>query len=68
LPLKGFKSVTVPEEAYVLAKRLVEVGLEENIGEAFSNALKEYVKRREQAIKELEAVKAKWKSTLEEVV
>jgi hypothetical protein len=60
MPLEGYKSVTVPEEAYTLAKQLARLGLEENIGKAFANAIKEYAKKREELIKELQAVKAKW--------
>lgn len=60
MPLRGYKSVTVPEEAYSLAKQLARLGLEENIGKAFANAIKEYAKKREGLIQELQAVKAKW--------
>jgi len=60
MPLNGYKSVTVPEEAYTLAKQLTRLGLEENIGKAFANAIKEYAKKREELVKELQAVKIKW--------
>jgi predicted CopG family antitoxin len=60
MPLSGYKSVTVPEEAYALAKELVRLGLEENMGKAFANAIKEYVKKREELIKGIQAVKQKW--------
>jgi hypothetical protein len=39
---------------------LARLGLEENIGKAFTNAIKEYAKKREDLIKELQTVKAKW--------
>ena len=61
MPLSGYKSVTVPEDAYNLAEQLTNLGLEENLGKVFANAIKEYAKKREEVIKELEAVKAKWK-------
>ena len=60
MPLPGYKSVTVPEEAYVLAKQLTKLGLEESIGKVFANAVKEYAKKREKLIKELQEVKARW--------
>lgn len=60
MPLSGYKSVTVPEEAYKLAKQLAKLGLEDNIGKAFANAIKEYAKRRERLIKELQEVRKKW--------
>jgi hypothetical protein len=60
MPLEGYKSVTVPEEAYNLAKQLARFGLEENIGKAFTNAIKEYAEKRAELIKELQRVKAKW--------
>ena len=58
--MSGYKSVTVPEEAYKLAKQLAKLGLEDNIGKAFANAIKEYAKRRERLIKELQEVRKKW--------
>jgi len=61
--LSGYKSVTVPEEAYKLAKQLAKLGLEDNIGKAFANAIKEYAKRREGLIKELQEVRKKWSQT-----
>jgi len=60
MPLNGYKSVTVSEEAYTLAKQLARLGLEENIGKAFANAIKEYAEKRKELIGELQAVKAKW--------
>jgi len=63
MPLNGYKSVTVPEEAYDLARQLARLGLEENIGKAFANAIKEYAKKREELIEELQAVKDKWSQT-----
>lgn len=60
MPLNGFKSVTVPEEAYTQAKQLTRLGLEDSIGKAFHNAIKEYVKKRETLIKELRSVRDKW--------
>jgi len=60
MPLEGFKSVTVPEEAYSEAKQLIRLGLEESIGKAFSKAMKEYTAKRQQLIEELKAVKEKW--------
>jgi hypothetical protein len=60
MPLEGFKSVTVPEEAYSEAKQLTILGLEETIGKAFANAIKEYVERRQELIKELRSVRDKW--------
>jgi hypothetical protein len=60
LPLNGFKSVTVPEEAYCRAKQLASLGLEESIGKAFENAIKEYTEKREGLIRELSSVKEKW--------
>jgi len=60
MPLNGFKSVTVPEEAYSRAKQLTSLGLEESIGKAFENAIKEYTEKREGLIKELCSVKEKW--------
>lgn len=60
MPLNGYKSVTVPEEAYNLARQLAGLGLEDNIGKAFANAIKEYVEKRKQYIQELLSVKAKW--------
>lgn len=62
MPLSGYKSVTVPEEAYNLARQLAKLGLEDTIGKAFANAMKEYGKKREEVIEELLSVKAKWKS------
>lgn len=60
MPLNGYKSVTVPEEAYNLARQLTKLGLEDTIGKAFANAIKEYAKKREGYIHELLSVKAKW--------
>ena len=60
MPLNGFKSVTVPEKAYSLAKQLINLGLEESIGKAFDNAIKEYAEKRHELIKELKTVKEKW--------
>jgi hypothetical protein len=60
MPLNGFKSVTVPEDAYCKAKQLTSLGLEESIGKAFDNAIKEYAEKRQALIKELCAVKEKW--------
>lgn len=60
MPLSGFKSVTVPEEAYAQAKQLTSLGLEESIGKAFHNAIKEYVEQRKTLIKELRSVRDKW--------
>lgn len=60
MPLEGFKSVTVPEEAYSQARQLTRLGLEESIGKAFSKAMKEYTSKRQQLIKELISVKKKW--------
>jgi len=60
MPLSGFKSVTVPEEAYGKAKQLTKLGLEESIGKAFENAIKEYVEKRQGLIKDLCSVKQKW--------
>jgi len=54
------KSVGIPEEIYALAEKLVRLGLEENMGKAFANAIKEYVKKREELIKGIQAVKQKW--------
>jgi hypothetical protein len=47
MPLSGFKSVTVPEEAYCKAKQLTNLGLEKSIGQAFENAIKEYMQKRQ---------------------
>ena len=52
--------MTVPEEAYNLARQLTKLGLEDTIGKAFANAIKEYAKKREEYIQELLSVKAKW--------
>ena len=60
MPLSGFKSVTVPEEAYDQAKQLTKLGLEESIGKAFANAIREYREGREEMIEELLSVRAKW--------
>lgn len=60
MPLSGYKSVTVPETAYSKAKQLANLGLEESIGKAFENAIKEYTEKREGLIKELCSVKEKW--------
>jgi hypothetical protein len=60
MPLSGFKSVTVPEEAYCQAKQLAKLGLEDSIGKAFENAIKEYAEKRAGLIKELCSVKEKW--------
>ena len=60
MPLEGFKSVTVVEEAYIQARQLTNLGIEENIGKAFSKAMKEYTAKRQQLIEELKAVKKKW--------
>ncbi len=60
MPLNGFKSVTVPEEAYCNAKKLTNLGLEESIGKAFENAIKEYVQKRQGLIKDLCSVREKW--------
>ena len=60
MPLNGYKSVTVSEEAYNLARQLAKLGLEDTIGKAFANAMKEYVKKREEYMQELISVKAKW--------
>lgn len=60
MPLNGFKSVTVPEEAYEQARQLTKLGLEESIGKAFANAIKEYMCKREEMVNELLSVKAKW--------
>ena len=64
MPLNGFKSVTVSEAAYDQAKQLTKLGLEESIGKAFANAIKEYREGREEMIKELLSVKAKWAKRL----
>jgi len=60
MPLNGFKSVTVSEEAYEQAKQLTKLGLEDSIGKAFANAIKEYREGRGEMIEELLSVKAKW--------
>jgi hypothetical protein len=60
MPLSGYKSVTVPEEAYCKAKELISLGLEESIGKTFENAIKEYAENRQGLVKELKAVKDKW--------
>lgn len=60
MPLSGFKSITVSEEAYEHAKQLKKLGLEESIGKAFANAMKEYMEGKEEMIEELLSVKAKW--------
>ena len=60
MPVPGYKSVTVPEEAYKLAEQLAKIGLEESISKAFSNAIKEYAKGREGLIKELQEIRKKW--------
>jgi predicted CopG family antitoxin len=60
MPLNGFKSVTVPEDAYKQAKQLASLGLEENIGKAFANAIRDYVEKKQQLINELLSVKEKW--------
>jgi len=60
MPLSGYRSVTIPEEAYCKAKELINLGLEESIGKAFENAIKEYTEKRQGLIKELCAVKDKW--------
>lgn len=64
MPLIGFKSVTVSEEAYEQAKQLTTLGLEKSIGKAFANAIKEYREGREEMIEELLSVKAKWSKRL----
>lgn len=65
MPLKGFKSVTVSEEAYKQAKQLTNLGLEESIGKAFANAMSEYREGKEELIEELLSVKAKWSQKFE---
>ena len=60
MPLDGFKSVTVPEEAYVKAKQLIRLGLEESLGRAFHKAINEYVEKRKALIDELRSVREKW--------
>lgn len=65
MPLNGYKSVTVPEEAYEKAKQLASLGLEENIGKAFANAINEYAEKREGLMKDLLSVKAKWSQKTE---
>ena len=60
MPLQGFKSITVPEEAYSQARQLMRLGLEDNIGKAFTNAIKEYVEKRRKLIEELVSVREKW--------
>lgn len=60
MPLNGFKSVTVPEEAYIKAKQLTKLGLEESLGKAFHNAITEYVEKRKKLIGELRSVREKW--------
>ncbi len=60
MPLDGFKSVTVPEEAYSKAKQLITLGLEESLGKAFYNAISEYVEKRKALIDELRSVRKKW--------
>lgn len=60
MPPSGYKSVTVPAYAHKLAEQLVKLGLEDSIGKAFTNAIKEYVERRKGLIKEIREVKAKW--------
>ena len=60
MPLNGFKSVTVPEEAYAQAKRLASLGLEESIAKAFENAIKEYTEKRQGLINDLCSVREKW--------
>ncbi|MGQ9722553.1 MAG: hypothetical protein ACUVXA_14670 [Candidatus Jordarchaeum sp.] len=57
---KGYNFVIVPEGAYCLAKKLAKLGLEENIGKAFAKVVKEYAKKREELIKELQSVKVEW--------
>ena len=64
MPLNGFKSVTVPEEAYEQARQLAKLGLEESIGRAFANAISEYMHKREDMVNELLSVKAKWSQKL----
>jgi hypothetical protein len=58
--LNGFKSVTVSPETYDEARRLVELGIEKNIGQAFANAISQYAYGKREMIKEMEAVKTKW--------
>jgi prefoldin subunit 5 len=65
MPLNGFKSVTVPEEAYCEAKQLISLGLEKSIGKAFENAIKEYSEKRQGLIKELKTVKEKWNKKID---
>lgn len=60
MPLNGYKSVTVPEAAYSQAKQLTNLGLEDSIGKAFENAIKEYTAKRQDLIKQLHSVKEKW--------
>lgn len=58
--MKGYKSVTVPEEAYKMASQLTKLGLEETIGKAFAAAMEEYMVKRDPMIREYLAVKEKW--------
>ena len=60
MPLNGYKSVTVSEEAYVQARELAKLGIEESIGKAFANAINEYMIKRRGMINELTSVKDKW--------
>jgi len=65
VPVNGFKSVTISEEAYEQAKQLVKFGVEKSIGKAFANAIKEYMEDKEEMIEEMLSVKAKWSKRLE---
>lgn len=57
---KALKEQSVPDEVYSLAKHLVELGLERSVKEVLVKAVKEYVKRRENLIREAERVRAEW--------
>lgn len=60
MPLNGFKSVTVSPETYEVARRLVNLGIERNLGQVFANAVKRYAQEKQEMIREIEAVKEKY--------
>ena len=62
MPTGAYKSATIPEEAWRMAKMLVELGLEPSIGKALTHALKEYIERRKDIIEKMNKVKEEWEA------
>ncbi len=60
MPLNGFKSVSIPEEAYRIAESLVKNGLATSLSNAFDLSVAWYFKQKEPMVKEIEAVKKKY--------